>query len=472
MKQLNRLWILLAVLAVAVLMPAAFAGTSAVLAAAPTGAGPLDPLMVTGAPQTLAPNASVWYYFDYGASRDRYKAEVDVDANGAGNLGLAIFTPEQANAWMQDPTTKPVGIGTKPGAATSAAIHDLVWQGAFNTSGRYFAVVTNNNASPVSFRLLVSGGSVTLAPTVTPSPYPTPLFATPVPTTTIQGKLLFQDASGGNIYTVNGDGSNLKRITTGIDPAYSPDASKIAFSRWTYPAGVFVANADGTNEQALYAGNQTLSPQWSPDQTRLVFTRQSGGTPGSSICFGPFGCFDFPDDPHWKLTIVNVNDKSVFDPSSTAHSLAPTWRSDGKTIAYADGTFGVMGTIPTGGAPFNIFTQNPDVQAPMYSADGSKIAFMVRQHDHFEINTMNADGSNVVALTKANPLAFTVTNNVAPTWSPDGSQILFLSDRGGKWEFYVVNPDGTGLKQVLKNVSDSLPIRYNFSSERVIDWIK
>ena len=60
-----------------------------------------------------------------------------------------------------------------------------------------------------------------------------------------------------------------------------------------------------------------------------------------------------------------------------------------------------MGTIPTGGAPFNIFTQNPDVQSPMYSSDGSKIVFMVRQHDHFEINAMNADGSNVVALTKA-----------------------------------------------------------------------
>ena len=61
---------------------------------------------------------------------------------------------------------------------------------------------------------------------------------------------------------------------------------------------------------------------------------------------------------------------------------------------------------------------------------------------------------------------------MAPTWSPDGKQILFLSDRGGKWEFYVVNPDGSGLSQVLKNISDSIPIRYNFSSERVIDWIK
>jgi len=28
------------------------------------------------------------------------------------------------------------------------------------------------------------------------------------------------------------------------------------------------------------------------------------------------------------------------------------------------------------------------------------------------------------------------------------------------------------LKQVMKNISDSIPIRYNFSNERVVDWIK
>jgi hypothetical protein len=465
MKHLNWLGILLAVFVVVLLVPVAFA-------AAPTGAGPNDPLMVTGAWQTLAPNASAWYYFDYGASRDRYKAEIDVDANQVGNLQLAIYTPDQATAWLQDPTTHPVGTGTKPGAATSASIHDLVWLGAFNSSGRYFAVVTNNNASPVAYRLLINGATVTLAPTPFPTAYPTTIFATPVPTTTVQGKLLFQDASGGIIYSVNGDGSNLTRVTNGIDPAYSPDGKSIAFTRWSNPPGVFVANADGTNERALYGANQTLSPQWSPDGTRLVFSRQSGGSPDSSFCFGSFGCFDILADPHWKLQIVNVNDKTVYDPSSTAHSFSPTWRSDGATIAYADGTFGVMATLATGGAPFNLYKQNPDVQSPIYSADGTKIAMMVKQHDHWEIDAMNADGSNVVAVTKPNPLSFTVVNNVAPTWSPDGSQILFLSDRGGKWEFFVVNPDGSGLKQVLQKVSDSIPIRYNFSNERVVDWIK
>jgi len=91
-------------------------------------------------------------------------------------------------------------------------------------------------------------------------------------------------------------------------------------------------------------------------------------------------------------------------------------------------------------------------------------------HDHWEIVTMNANGSNAVGLTPADPLSFTAVNNVSPTWSPDSKQILFLSDRNGKWEFFAVNADGSGLRQVLKSVSDTIPIRFNFANERVIDW--
>ena len=111
-------------------------------------------------------------------------------------------------------------------------------------------------------------------------------------------------------------------------------------------------------------------------------------------------------------------------------------------------------------------------QGVTFNPAGSRIAFQLPAHDHWEIAAINADGSGWTSLTRADPLSFTVVNNVAPTWSPDGKQVLFLSDRNGKWEFFVVNADGSDLKQVLKNVSDTLSIRYNFSNERVIDWAK
>jgi hypothetical protein len=37
------------------------------------------------------------------------------------------------------------------------------------------------------------------------------------------GTIVFQTVSGGSIYAVDADGSNLRYLTTGMDPALSPD---------------------------------------------------------------------------------------------------------------------------------------------------------------------------------------------------------------------------------------------------------
>ncbi len=445
-----------------------------VFAAGPAGGGPSDALSAAAGWQTVAPNSSLWFYFDYFG--DKSKVEVDLDANGAPGVQLKILTPDQATAYAQDPSTTPIGVGTVPGANSQAAIHDLVWLGGFNFGGRFYAVVVNNNSTPTPVRLGISGSNVIYAPTPTPTPginLANP-FATPIPTGTLQGKLVFQDASGGVIYSVNGDGSQLSRLTYGLDPNWSPDGKKITFSRWNEPAGLFVSNADGTNEQQVFGAAKLISPQWSPDGTQIAFTRQSGGTTQDrQLCFRG-SCFTLQADPHWKLGVVSPAGGSVSDPPSSNHSFSPTWNPDGHTLAYADAGFGILktDTTPQSGPANNLFTQNPDVQSTTYSPDGSKIAFQVHQHDHWEINVVNADGSNPIAVTSADPFSFKVVNNVAPAWSPDSKQILFLSDRNGKWEFFVANQDGSGLTQVLKNVTDNITIRYNFSNERVIDWIK
>ncbi len=449
-------------------------GSPSVLAAGPTGKGPDDPLGADGSWQTVPANASLWYYFDYPG--DRSKVEVDLDTNGVQNIQLKILTPDQAKAYVQDPTTTPIGVGTVPGANSQAAIHDLVWLGGFNFPGRIFAVVVNNNPSPVSTRVTINGTNIAVGPTPTATPLPDFMknpFATPIPTGSLQGKLVFQEASGGNIYTVNGDGSNLTRITSGLDPSWSPDGTKIAFSRWNPPAGVFIVDANGANEHGIFQGDKIISPEWSPDGSRVAFSIQKGGTTEEKqICFRG-QCFTFLPDPHWKIGVVNATNGTLSEPQCSLHCFSPTWSSDNQTLAYADAQFGILttGTAPNSGPASNLFTQNPNVQSPVYSPDGSKIVFQLRQADHWEINWINADGSNQTPVTQADPLSFQVVNNVAPTWSPDGKQILFLSDRNGKWEFFA-NVDGSGLTQVLKNVTDQVPIRYNSSNERVIDWSK
>ncbi len=454
-------------------------------AGAPAGATPADALTVTGAWETIAPNASLWFYFDYARAGWRNpKAAVTLDANGVGNLQLAIYTPEQARAWLHDASTAPIGYGT-PLRDTSdgSLVHDLYWWGGFNRDDRYYVLVTNHNATPVRFLLTITGpeGVVSLAPPPTPTPTPTlwiPITRTPVPTGTLEGKFVFQDAIGGTLYTVNGDGSNLQAVSHGIDPAWSPDGKQIAFARWDNPSpGIYVANADGSDERIVFAAPRARSPRWSPDGTRLVFTQQKKETPQAV----------------WKLGVVEIATGKLTEPQCTRLCFVPSWSNDNRTIAFDDPGEGILATDASGGAPWLVLGPSgyywstaknaplpiehlPPTQSAMWSPDGHRIALMLRAHDRWEINLVDARGGEPVGITAQDPILYVIfgirVNSVAPVWSPDGKQILFLSDRNGKWEFFAMNPDGTNLRQVLKSVTEQVTLRYDFQNERVVDWAR
>lgn len=88
---------------------------------------------------------------------------------------------------------------------------------------------------------------------------------------------------------------------------------------------------------------------------------------------------------------------------------------------------------------------------PVFSADGSRIAFVSQRDGNPEIYVMNADGTGATRVT-TDPQV-----DGRPAFTPDGQMIVFHSARGGKQQIWSVNIDGSGLTQLTRDSVNSSP---------------
>jgi TolB protein len=268
------------------------------------------------------------------------------------------------------------------------------------------------------------------------------------------------------IYLMNGDGTNPRRLTenNAFDgfPSLSPDGRSIVFDSNRRRAegepfnisDVFVMNADGTGQTLLIRGS---SATWSPDGKQIAFHASASGT-GQPIKPDPGAATS--DNDIFVLNVGDVRNNGARTRNLTNSPAAidddPDWSPDGRTILFtshpvtdnpvnsasaeiyaiaADGT----------GQPARLTSNTEEERAPAWSPDGKRIVFCCRRGGpDFEICVMNGDGTAQVQLTDND------VPDLTPSWSPDGKKIVFHRRVGGRGQFqlFVVNADGSGEVQL------------------------
>lgn len=130
----------------------------------------------------------------------------------------------------------------------------------------------------------------------------------------------------------------------------------------------------------------------------------------------------------------------VHEGTSMAVSVSP----DGKWLAVD--LQGSLWIIPAkGGQAKRITDYFNDARQPVWSPDGSRLAYFAYRDGGYDLWTIKPDGSDMRKLTEG------AWDDREPAWSPDGKTIAFSSDRSGNYDIWTLDVASGAVKQISSN---------------------
>jgi Tol biopolymer transport system component len=201
---------------------------------------------------------------------------------------------------------------------------------------------------------------------------------------------------------------------------------------------------DGSGVAELLAAyDKTLvvaayQPAWNSGGTRIAFTGY--GHEGSSSGGGA----------NYDLYVMNADGSELQNLTTSPDDVAkgasqgpPVWSPDGTMLAFEgdDGKDDGVYVMNADGSGFRWLAAGG---WPQWSPDGSRILYTMGVPHGSDLFTIATDGTGVVQLTDAPGW------DQQPEWSPDGSQIAFERSDGGVNSVFVMDADGSNQRRVFR----------------------
>src|SRR5262245_53470636 len=230
---------------------------------------------------------------------------------------------------------------------------------------------------------------------------------------------------GGSLWRVSASGGSPQRVVAAgqqaIDPAIAPKGERLAFGQTLIDSNIWRIDLTNAKRQSnarkmvISSTYQDLSPQYSPDGRKIVFSSDRAGGFEIWVC---------NSDGEHPIQLTNLD----------AHTGTPRWSPDGKSIVFdsrRDGNADIYIISAEGGTPTRLTTDPSEDITPSWSQDGRSIYFGSTRSGSLQIWRMPAGGGEAVQVTRQ--------GGFEGFESPDGRFFYYAKGRGipGIWRIPV-----------------------------------
>lgn len=274
-----------------------------------------------------------------------------------------------------------------------------------------------------------------------------------------KGKIVYTSDKDGDydIYVMNGDGSEVKKLTNNDDwdyfPVWSPDGNRITFTSYRDGnEGIYIMDSSGENERNIsnYPNAYDLCSDWSPDGNKIVFISGRDGD--------------------WDIFTMNADGTDVQKlVDSSVHEWSPKWSPDGTKIAFNSEM-----AIAEGGTDMifiydfsldSLYNITPDAKyayySPAWSPDGTMIAcdvlFVEGLRMHIGIIDIKTGEIEIRSLLGECRESSILWFRSSLCWSTDGSMIAFIAadtEKDYNLDIYTMYIDFSNIQKISSSVAN------------------